>query len=127
MKVLPDLREPQHGRIHATCQNIEGDEFANRQRAINDQLRAEIEDASGDDLADELHDLASRIAEAQNAETGSYVTGKLLFPPSLHLRFDGHGLERLDTRDALDKESLVLGAALEFLIEAPSKQWRRSH
>ncbi len=53
------------------------------------------------------------------------VAGKLLFPAALHLRLDRHGLQRLDAGDALDQEGLVLGAALEFLVEPAAEQRRR--
>ena len=69
MKVLPDLREAQHRRVDPARQNIEGDKLADRQIPIDDQLGAEIQESGSDDLADELHDLARRIAEAQDAES----------------------------------------------------------
>ena len=92
--------------------------------AFDDQLGAEIKDAGGDDLADELHHLARGIAEAQDAKTRGHVTGELFLPSALHLRLDRHGLERLDPGDALDQEGLVLGAALEFLIQPLPEQRR---
>ena len=122
MEVLPDLREAQHGRVHPAGQNVEGHEFADRQVAIDDQLGAEIEDAGGDDLADELHDLACGVAEAEDTEAGGDVAGELLFPAALHLRLDRHGLERLDAGDAFDQKGLVLGAALEFLVQPLPEQ-----
>ena len=127
MKVLPDLRKAQHGRVHPAGQDIESNQFADRQIAIDDQLGAEIQDARGGDLADELHDLACGVAEAQNPEAGSDVAGKLLFPAALHLRLDRHGLECLDAGDALDQERLVLRAALEFLGQPLPEQRRHPH
>ena len=125
VKVLPDLREAQHRRAHPAGQDVEGDEFADRQAAVDHQLGAEIEHAGGDDLADELHHLARGVAEAQDPEARGHVAGELLFPAALHLRLDRHGLERLDPGHALDQEGLVLGAAPEFLIQPPPKQRRR--
>ena len=127
MKVLPNLRETQHRCVYAASQDVEGDEFADRQAAFDDQLGAEIKDAGGDDLADELHHLARGVAEAQDPETCGHVTGELFFPSALHLRLDRHGLERLDPRDALDQEGLVLCAALEFLSQPLPKQRRHAH
>ena len=127
VKVLPDLREAQHGRVHPAGQNIESHQFADRQIAIDDQLGAEIKDPRGGDLADELHDLARGVAEAQDPETGGNVTGELLFPAALHLRLDRHGLERLDAGDALDQEGLVLRAALEFLGQPLPERRRHPH
>ena len=93
--------------------------------AFDDQLGAEIEDAGGDDLADELHHLARGVAEAQDPEARGHIAGELFFPAALHLRLDRHGLERLDPGHALDQEGLVLGAALEFLVQPPPEQRRR--
>ena len=125
MKVLPNLRETQHRRAHPAGQDVEGHELADRQAAVDHQLGAEIEDAGGDDLADELHHLARGVAEAQDPEARGHVAGELLFPAALHLRLDRHGLERLDPGHALDQEGLVLGAALEFLVQPPPEQRRR--
>ena len=44
VEVLPDLRQPQHRRADAAGQHVEGDEFADRQLAVDDQLGAEIQD-----------------------------------------------------------------------------------
>ena len=125
VKVLPNLRETQHRRVYPAGQDVEGHEFADRQAAFDDQLGAEIQDAGGDDLADELHHLARGVAEAQDPEARGHVTGELFFPAALHLRLDRHGLERLDPGHALDQEGLVLGAALEFLVQPPPEQRRR--
>jgi len=116
MKVLPDLRETQHRRAHPASQDVEGHELADRQAAVDDQLGTEIEQAGGDDLADELHHLARGVAEAHDPEARGHVTGQLFFPAALHLRLDRHGFERLDAGHALDQKGLVLGAALEFLV-----------
>ena len=125
MEILPDLRQPQHRRADPAGQHVEGDELADRQAAVDDQLGAEIEDAGGDQLADELHHLARGVAEAEDPEARGDIAGELLFPAALHLRLDRHGLERLDAGHALDQEGLVLGAALEFLVEPPPEQRRR--
>jgi hypothetical protein len=69
--------------------------------------------------------LARGVAEAQHPEARGCVTGELFFPTALHLRLDRHGLERLDAGHALDQEGLVLGAALEFLIQPVPEQRRR--
>src|SRR6266508_4660564 len=125
VKVLPNLRETQHRRAHPASQEVEGHQLADRQAAVDDQLGAEIEQARGDDLADELHHLARGVAEAQHPEARGYVTGELFFPTALHLRRDRHGLERLDAGHALDQEGLVLGAALEFIVQPLPEQRRR--
>ena len=49
----------------------------------------------------------------------------MLFPAALHLRFDRHGLERLNPGHALDQKGLVLGAARELVVEPLAKQRRR--
>src|SRR6202022_4647138 len=103
----------------------EGHELADRKVAFDDQLGTEIKDAGGDNLADELHYLARGVAEAQDPKARGHVPGKLFFPAALHLRLDRHGLQCLDPGDALDQEGLVLGAALEFLVQAPPEQRRR--
>src|SRR4029077_9728459 len=64
VKVLPNLRETQHRRAHAAGQDVKAYELAYRQAAFDNQLGTEIEDAGGDDLVDELHDLARGVAEA---------------------------------------------------------------
>src|SRR5207244_12936069 len=65
------------------------------------------------------------VADDESPEARRHVTGELFFPAALHLRLDGHGLERLDAGHALDQKSLVLGAALEFLVQPPPEQRRR--
>ena len=125
VKVLPDLREAQHRRADPAGQHVEGDEFADRQAAVDHQLGAEIKQAGRDDLADQLHRLARGVAEAQHPEARGDIAGELLLPAALHLRLDRHGLERLDPGHALDQEGLVLGAAPEFLVEPPPEQRRR--
>src|SRR5208283_3105375 len=97
------------------------------ERAINHQLGAEIKDPGGDQLADQLDGLARRIAEAEDPKARGDVAGELLFPAALHLRLDGHGLERLNACYALDQKGLVLGAAYEFLVKPLPEKRRRSH
>jgi hypothetical protein len=111
-------------RAHAAGQDVERDQFADRQGAIDDELGATIEDTCRDDLADELHRLACAVAEAEHPEARGDVAGELLLPAPLHLRLDRHRLERLDTGHALDQKGLVLGAALEFLAQPPPEQRR---
>ena len=94
--------------------------------AADHQSRAEIEDARGDDLVHELHELACGVAEAQHAEAGRDVAGELFFPAALHLRLDRHGFQRLDAGHALDQEGLVLRAAAEFFVEPAAEQRRHA-
>ena len=126
MEVLPHLRQAQHRHADASGQHVEGDEFADRQVAVDDQLGAEIEDGGDHHLVDHLHGLACRVVQADDTEARRHIAGELLFPAALHLRLDRHGLERLDAGDALDQKGLVLGAAAEFLVEPPAKQRRRA-
>ena len=126
MEILPDLRQPQHRRAHPAGQHVERDELADREAAVDHELGAEIEDAGGDDLADELHGLARGIAEAEHAEARGHIAGKLLLPAALHLRLDRHRLQRFDPGDALDQKGLVLGTAPEFLVQPPPEQRRRA-
>src|SRR5262249_41917960 len=100
MKALPYLRETQHRGAHPASQDVEGDELANRQAAVDDELGTEIEEAGGDDLADELHHLARGVAETEDPETRRYVTGQLFFPAGLHLRLARPGLEPSQTGSA---------------------------
>ncbi len=125
MKILPELREAQHRRADPAGQDVEGHELADRQVAVDHQLGAAIEDAGGDQLADELHHLARRVAEAQDPEARRHVAGELFFPAALHLRLDRHRLERLDPGHALDQKGLVFGAAPEFFVQPPAEQRRR--
>ena len=126
VKILPDLRQTQHRRADPAGQHVEGDEFADRQAAFDHEPGAEIQDAGGDDLADELHQLARGVAETEDPKARRYIAGKLLFPAPLHLRFDRHRLERLDPGHALDQKGLVLGAAPEFFVEPPPEQRRHA-
>src|SRR5205085_3829263 len=105
---------PQHRRADPAGQDVECDEFADRQAAIDHQPRTEIKYGGGDDLADELHDLACGVAEAEHPKTGADITCELLFPAALHLRLDRHRLQRLDPGDTLDQKRLVLGAAAKL-------------
>ncbi len=123
MEILPNLREAKHRRAHPAGQDVERHELADREVAVDHQAGTEVEDAGGDDLADELSDLACSVAETEDPKTRRDIAGELLFPAPLHLRFDRHGLERLDAGDAFDQKSLVLRAALEFFVEPPSEQW----
>ena len=59
MEILPDLGEAQHRRADPPGQHIEGDQLADRQVAVDDELGAEIEHPGGDELVDELHALGS--------------------------------------------------------------------
>ena len=44
VEILPDLREAQHRRADAAGQHVEGDELADREIAVDDELGAEKED-----------------------------------------------------------------------------------
>ena len=118
MKILPDLGETQHRRAHPAGQDVEGDELADRQVAADHEPGAEIQDACRDDLADELHRLAGAIAETEHPETRGHVSGELLLPAPLHLRFDRHRLDGLGGRNRFDQKRLIVGAAREFLVES---------
>ena len=96
VKVLPDLRQSQHRRTDAVGQDVEGDQLADGEAAVDDELGAEEENAGGHQLADELHALARRVGQADHAKAGGYVTGELLLPLALHLRLDRHGFEGFD-------------------------------
>ena len=126
MEVLPHLRQAQHRRAHATGQHVEGDELADGQVAVDHELGAEVEHRGDDQLVDQLHRLARRVVQADDAEARGHIAGELLLPAALHLRLDRHRLQRLDAGDALDQEGLVLRAATELLVEPPAKQRRRA-
>ena len=65
------------------------------------------------------------LPRLMHAEAGGDIAGQLLLPAPLHLRLDRHRLQRLHTRHALDQEGLVLGAALELLVQPLAEQRRR--
>ena len=125
MKVLPDLRKPQHRRAHPAGQHVEGHQLADRRAAVDDQLGTEIEDAAVTILLTSCTTWLAVLPRLQHPEARGDIAGELLFPAPLHLRLDRHGLERLDPGHALDQERLVLGAASEFLVQPPAEQRRR--
>src|SRR5216684_6065594 len=126
VEILPNLRQAQHWGADATRKNVEGHELPDGEAAVNDELCPVEQDCGGNQLADELHGLARRVAEADHAEARRHVTGELLLPAALHLRFHRHRLERLDPGHALDQECLVLGAAPEFFVKTRAEKRRRS-
>jgi hypothetical protein len=96
VEVLPHLRQAQHRLVHPHGEDIERDELAHGEAAVDHEMRAEEQDRRVGKAADELHGLARRICQGGESECGGRVSGELLFPPALHLRFDRHGLEGLD-------------------------------
>jgi hypothetical protein len=126
MEILPDLSQPQHRRAYARGQHVECDELADGQFAADDELGAVVKRCGDDQLVDHLYRLARGVVQAENAEARRDVAGKLLLPAPLHLRLDRHRLQRLDPGDALDQEGLILGPAIELLIEPPAKQRRHA-
>jgi hypothetical protein len=102
MKILPGLRQAQHRRTHAAGQQVEGDQLADGEIAVDDQLRPKIENPRRDQLADELHGLACGVTQADDPEARRDIAGKLFLPAPLHLRLERHGLERFDSGHALD-------------------------
>jgi hypothetical protein len=114
-----------HRRADAAGEDVERNQFADRELAADHQLGAEIEYPGGHHLADELHGVAGIVGKAQHAKAGGDVAGDLLLPAALHLRLDRHRLQRLDAGDALDQEGLVLGAARELVVEPRAEQRRR--
>src|SRR4051794_24661942 len=52
MKILPELRQPQHGLRHTSREHVEGDEFADAELALDDEVRAEVKRQRGHDFAD---------------------------------------------------------------------------
>ena len=76
--------------------------LAYREVAFDDEFRPKKQDSCGDDFADELHRLARCVIKADHPEACRYITRKLLFPAALHLRLDGHGLERFHAGHAFD-------------------------
>src|SRR5947209_19613371 len=115
MEILPELRQPQHGRTYPACQDVEGNKLTDAEVALDDKPCSKIEHAGCHQLAHELHDLACRVAEAEHPEARGNIARKLLLPATLHLRLDRHRLERLDAGHALDQKGLVLGPALELV------------
>ena len=113
------------GALTRPASRLNATQLADREPALDDELRAEIEQGGGDQLADELDALAGGVAEAEHAEARGDIGRKLFLPALLHLRLDRHRLERLDPGDALDQERLVLGAAGELLVETLLEQRRR--
>ena len=64
VEVLPGLGESQHRSADAAREQIEGDELAHRDAAVNDLLRAYVQDRRRDQLADELNSLAGGVAQS---------------------------------------------------------------
>ncbi len=126
MEVLPDRGKAQHRRAHAAGHDVEGNELAHGQCAVDDELRANEQDGGGDELADQLHRVARDVAEAEHAEARADVARQLLLPFALDLRLDRHRFERLDAGDALDQQSLVFRAAAEFFVEPAAERRRRA-
>jgi hypothetical protein len=124
MKILPELRQSQHGLGDPARQHVEGDEFAHGQVSLNDEVSAEIKGQRGDDLANELDQLAGPVTERKHVKAGADIAGQLFFPAPLHLRLDRHRLQGLDGADALDQEGLVLGATVELLLQPPPEHRR---
>src|SRR3954462_6598781 len=113
MKIPPDLRAPAPPGPAPAREDVEGHELTDGQCVTDHQPGSDIENGGSDDLVDELHQLACRVAEAGDTEARGDVAGELLFPAALHLRLDRHHLQRFDAADALDQEGLVLGATAE--------------
>ena len=65
------------------------------------------------------------LLRLDDPEARGHVGRELLLPAPLHLRLDGHGLERFDAGDALDQERLVLRAAAELLVETLAEYRRQ--
>ena len=79
-------------------------------------------------------DACDRIADATGLEVCDRQRHQVTKQPGAELDIDAvRGVreqidaQRLDARDALDQEGLVLGAPIELLIEAPAKQRRGEH
>jgi hypothetical protein len=125
VEILPDLRQAQHRLRHAAGQHVERHQLAHRQFAVDDGLGAEIEDAGGRHLGDQLDRLTGIVAEVGDAERGADIAGQLLFPAALHLRLHRHRLQGLDAGHGLHQEGLVLRAALEFLLDPRAEQRRQ--
>ena len=68
----------------------------------------------------------AQLPSDEHAEARLHVAGELLLPAPLHLRLDRHRLQRLDAGDAFDQEGLVLGAAVELLVEPPPEDRRHA-
>ena len=118
MKILPDLRQPQHRLRNAARQHIESHQFADRHIAVDDRLRAEEQNRGRDEFVDELDALACPVAEIGDAEAGADIARQLFFPAALHLRLDRQRFQGFNAGDAFNQKRLVLRAAIEFFIEA---------
>ncbi len=97
MKVLPHLRQAEHGRAHAPREDVECHQLTNRERSLNHKLRTEEQNSCCDQFVDELNKLTGVITQISDAKTCGHVTSKLLFPTALHMRLYGHGFQRFDT------------------------------
>src|SRR5262249_20819125 len=125
VEVLPNLGKPQHRRADPAGQDIESDELADGEVAIDDKPGAVIKHPCRHQLVDELDKLACRVGETENLEARGDVGGELILPAALHLRLDRHRLERLHATDALHQKRLGLGTSLEFFVEPTPEQRRR--
>ena len=88
------------------------------------QLGAQPQGAHGDELADEIGAFVRHGRERCGFESGGHIARQLGIPAALHLRLHRHALQRIDARDGLDQEGLVLRAAVELLVQ-PRAQERR--
>src|SRR4051795_5080622 len=104
MKILPDLRETQHRGRHPPREDVEGHELAYCKCVTDHQPGSDIENGGSDDLTDELHQLACRVAEAGATEARRDIPGELLFPAALHLRLHPPWPQRFHGAQASDTE-----------------------
>src|SRR5271154_3242786 len=118
MEILPHLGKAQHRRTHSAGEDIESHQFADGERASDYKLGSKIKNPCGDQLANELHSLARGIAKPDDPEACRNITRELFLPTALHLRLNGHGLERFDTSHCLNQKGLVFGAARELFIKS---------
>src|ERR1700728_1919541 len=80
VKILPHLCETQHGSAYSAGEDIKRHELTDCERAINDELGPEIEDAGGDQFADKLHSLTCGVAQSDDAEACCDIACELLLP-----------------------------------------------
>jgi hypothetical protein len=85
VEILPHLRQPQN-RLDDPPRQHEGDEFADRELALDHEVRTKIERKCRDDLDDELNGLACPIAERQRRSSIA------LWPCKTHACIDILGL-----------------------------------
>ena len=117
LEVLPQLHEAQDRSGHARRDHIERDELTHRQRAVDHEPRAEPQDPEDHQLVRQTRDLGRHVRQVRGPETRADVGREAFLEAPLRGRLDRAGLQRFDTADGFDEVGLVVGPAIELLVQ----------